>query len=163
MRQCLFLISIFFTLPLWAETGASYIILKARVIDEGKAPTWLCLNRRSVCIHVAANEKIVTIKPGKYKLDHVDFNKSKHFGEGTRFFSKPMKFNFEAETIYFIGELELKLNKRKRYKVNIKRDPALLLEACKASPELFEKYVVTGAAGITKHKLSCIEKSSEGT
>jgi hypothetical protein len=138
-----------------AEPDMAYLVIKATVTNEERQPSWICLVRYQKCHHIAATEGLAAIKPGKYKLDHIDFGASKHSGKGTQSFDKSLRFKFEPGNIYLVGDIRLRKKKSKRYDVELNQDPDLVANACSASPELFENYPVTNLTGSKKLRFSC--------
>jgi len=112
--RSLFYIAYFIFSPLvFSAEHSAYLVISSSVLNEEKQPTWICLLRRHVCEHIAADKKLIPIKPGKYRLAHIDFGDSKHSGVGTQILKRAMKFNFESGNIYFVGDLELNKKCRK--------------------------------------------------
>jgi hypothetical protein len=161
MRSALLFICLFINSALYAgpepaaEPDMAYLIIKATAINKDKQPSWICLVRRRKCTHVSANEGLVAIKPGKYKLHHIDFGKSKVLGTETQIFEKPMTFKFKPGNIYLVGDIQLKKKKSKRYKIELNQDPDLVIKACAISPDIFERYPVNNMTGSKKTRFSC--------
>jgi hypothetical protein len=161
MRSPLLFICLFFNSALCAEPDLearpdmAYIIIKATAINKERQPSWICLIRRGRCEHVAANKGLVAIKPGKYKLHHIDFGKSKASGIDVQFFDRPMAFKFKPGNIYLVGDIQLNKKKSRRYKIELNQDPDLVIKACAISPDIFENYPVNNMSGSKKIRFSC--------
>ena len=62
----------------------AYIIVDALVTEENaRQPTWIAFYANKITRHLATGESILTIRPGRYKLSHVDFQNSIHSNRGT--------------------------------------------------------------------------------
>lgn len=99
------------------------------------------------------------ISPGTYQFDHIDFDKSKHAAGKTQFFNdfKKTKLTFKAGRIYFVGNLKLSKKGPGRYGIEVVRDPALLIEACREFPDIFRKFPVTSLYGSKLMAFNCDE------
>jgi len=161
MRSTLLFICLFFNSALCAEPDLSvepdmaYLIIKATAINKDKQPSWICLERRRKCTHVSANEGLVAIKPGKYRLHHIDFGRVELLELGSQTFDTPMKFKFKPGNIYFIGDIQFKNKEFQRDDIELNQDPDLVIKACAISPNIFERYPVNNMSGSKKTRFSC--------
>jgi len=155
MRSLLLFVALFVSSTLSAEPDKAYLIIKATATNKERQPSWICLVRLNKCTHISANEGLVAITPGRYKLHHIDFSKSKVWGIETQVFNKPMKFKFEPGNIYLVGDIRLTKKKSKRYEIELNQAPDLVIKACSISPDIFENYPVTNLTGSKKLRFSC--------
>jgi hypothetical protein len=140
----------------------AYIVLRAIVVDgEVRQPSWICMASSFECKHVSASKIIVSITPGVFRLDHIDFGKAEGSGEGaiannsSLFFKEPTTYRFEAGNIYLIGQFNLIKKSSHRYKIEFSSEANLLLDACAVAPELFESHPLTSFDGTKKTKINC--------
>ena len=117
----------------------AYLIIDAVANYETKRqPKWIAFANRPRGVHIPTGEYIVEIKPGRYYLSHIDFNKNHRSWSGTHYIAHRLILNFEPKKIYLIGRFELNQGKP----IDLITDIELLKQACLRAPELFEKYPV---------------------
>ncbi len=87
----------------------AYVITAAsNASQKGREPTWIGLMSGSRTLHIPANESIIEVSPGSYRLHHFDFGKSRSSGHGTLHVnSRIKKMKISPSTIYFIGRFEV--------------------------------------------------------
>ena len=155
MRILIFTMALLVSFPLPADSSVAYLIIKATVVNHDKQPTWICMGRVGTCAHIPADKELVKIRPGKYRFHHLDFDKSLHEGDGTRWFKKSTRYKFEAGNIYFIGEFKFTRKRNNRYEMEVDQDISLLRKACESSPKTFASFPVTVLTGTRKFQISC--------
>ena len=160
MRIFLFLMLLVVSYSVLAEQDSAYLIIKSTAPEGEKQPTWIGMSRNGHLVHIPADKEIVKIKPGKYRIFHIDFNESVHLGKGSQSFKDPPVFDFKSGGIYFIGDIRLSKKTIWRNELEIIQDSSHIIAACKSSPEVFEKYPLTTTKGVKKVKIMCNAKDN---
>ena len=163
MRLALFLLFTVFSISAAAETDDAYIILKASFGGPIGKPTGICMARKTTCLHIPADEPIVSIAPGTYTVRHVDFANAPHNGLGVQSTRDPIKVTLKSGKIYFIGELRVSKRVLRKYKMTLNQDLALIHQACESSPEIFKRYPLTNVINQKEVNFDCSNEEEKDT
>jgi len=129
----------------------AYVLIDAFIPgSKARQPTWIGVRKaRGKFIHIPAGESIVAIKPGKYRLSHLDFQKNKASGRGTLDIPSgrtPLTFTAASNAINYFGIVDLEQtgwgSHERIYTVSLRPSKSLLEKACDKQPELFSRYPV---------------------
>jgi len=136
-----------------AIADEAYVLIDAVVLDaEAKQPTWIGLRGKWKMIHVPAGKSVVEIKPGKYRLAHIDFHKNKNGTSGSLYFPKglaSLKFHAAPNTITYFGVVDIDRSAESSgNKIGIgirmgkRRNKKIFEWVCDTRPELFSRFPV---------------------
>ena len=148
MRIVLFLMLILSSID--AHGDEAYLIIDSVLMPQtSKQPTWIALKKGLKVFHIPVGEVIVSVDPGKYSLEHIDFQKHKASGFGTINVVDRRKIQFEAinNSITYVGLIELEpdgwdRSLEKQYKINLQATVKLLEWACNNKPDLLTRLPV---------------------
>lgn len=142
------------------DENQSYLVIDAVSVKEnGKQPTWFAFIRGLKTFHVPATDGIIQLPPGKYILDHIDFQNNKHLGYGTFYLDgKGIKFTLEAGKVYIFGRVILHHLHRDDYEIELGEASKTLFNACQNAPDIFDAFNVNTFGKMPEFKLSCEEQ-----
>jgi hypothetical protein len=138
-----------------SDKDFAFLVLKASVTDEIKQPTYICLYRKYRCKHIPATASFVKIKPGHYRLAHIDFSDLENSGRGTEFLKESI-FKLKKGRVYFVGNLKLSNRSGGRFKIALEQEMSLLREACEALPEQVKLFPFANPNNGKATSVSCI-------
>jgi hypothetical protein len=136
------------------DSDFAYLILQASVIDGVNQPKLICLHRRNRCTHVKADEPFIKIKPGAYRLDHIDFSK-KGNSRYSITLKRPDILEFRKGKVYIIGNLELRERSPGKFKMEIRAQMELVKKACNSIPKSVIDFPFANAINGKELALSC--------
>ena len=128
----------------------AYLLIDSIVTPTNKKqPTWIALSGNRRAVHLPAGESILSIEPGRYWVEHIDFGENKHFGFGTvNWDPGPGLFSFTVfpDAITYVGIVELNMGQQRPYETDytprLRFVPELLEWACHKNPSAFSKLPV---------------------
>lgn len=133
------------------EEDYSYLVIEAVVTQEtAPQPTWVVLANleTSQLIRVRANESIVAIEPGRYRIAHIDLYKV-YRPVIVRKQTSP-RLELLPGVIYYVGQAQL--NPEKGYELTIVPDPSVIKRACERAPEVFSRFALRSVFDPTPDK-----------
>ena len=127
--------------------GEAYLLIDAISLPESsKQPTWLGVRKGSRMHHFPTRQSIIHVAPGRYRLHHIDFDRSKRIGSDTIFTSDPEEFVFKAlqDSIIYVGLVQVEQDrlKSRKNKVKIETTKLLFEWACDKNPKVFKRLPV---------------------
>ena len=123
-----------------AMASESYVIVEATTENVARSPpTWIAVKSSrppNKFTHIPADAGIVPLKPGHYRILHIDFAKNSNSGLGTLYIRRARSIEFDVlpNSITFVGRLIGRriaaLGSGERDFVEVIRDGALVRKAC---------------------------------
>ena len=143
----------------------AYILIDAvRTPSTFQQPTWIGLHKHGSgrrVIHVPVGKGIAAVEPGRYKIAHIDFQKSSRSGAGTIDIpaSESKSFDVSVDAILFVGLLEIDQKGTKdEVRLASSGSQDMLRAACQSEPEVFKRLpvlIVTKEKTTNLVRLSC--------
>ena len=130
----------------------AYILIDAEKIPlSAHQPTWIALTELDSghkLIHVPAGRGIAALKPGRYRIAHIDFQQSQNSGIGT--LSIPGStigvFEVTQDSVLYIGLLRIKRGGccwwNDPSSINLVSSMDIVKRACKSEPEVMARSLV---------------------
>jgi hypothetical protein len=166
MKVFALLIVLIAAMPVRAEEEA-YLVVGATILPTSKTqPKWIGFmrNNNDRFTHIPVKQAITRVKPGSYKLMHLDFQKNQRLGAGTINLKGDSALEFEVVPgkITFVGLVQVQWDGSQSgdslYKISVVPANVVLQWACSESPEVFEALpvrVYTGRGKFEEHRIRC--------
>lgn len=124
------------------NTAPAYLLVDAVETLEGKKqPTWIALySKRRKTIHLPVGQMVHQLRPGRYRLTHIDFQANSNSSTGTIQLSadETDSIDLEPNTVNYLGRIELLSERgllRREWKIAPSQE--MFQQACLHQPEIF--------------------------
>ena len=137
--------SVAFGIASAAEDDA-YVIVRAVVIPiDHRQPTWIAFTHAFLPTgtHIRANGVISPIRPGTYRMSHIDFTKFPSTGYGSIKASHGPVIKLMPGSVNFIGTVQVDTRANAdSSEWTVFLDPSLMARACLLLPTLIERSII---------------------
>lgn len=144
------------------DPNMAYVVIDASVTDANRdQPNWIAFYRGVRGVHIPTGRYIVALRPGTYKINHIDFQQDYNLSDGTQLLKKNYKFELKTGKIYLLGHYEFTWISGTRYDLNMGNDYSLLKKACEIAPEIFNSFPVSTVDNTKELKLICTKSEHQ--